>query len=84
MQKSFSACKTVGGIFFVQSVWTSFSVSKFSCVKVSLCKSCSAQRFLSVKGSVCKSACVPLFVRVNASFCKASVYKNLYVQQKKT
>ena len=70
-----SVCKN----FSVQSVWASFSVSKLSCVKVSLCKSCSVQRFLCVKGSVCKSACVPLFMRAKASLCKASVCKNFCV-----
>ena len=75
-----SACKvSVCKNFFVQSVWASFSVSKFSCVKVSSCKSCSVQRFFCVKGSVCKSACVPLFMRVNASLRKASVYTNFCV-----
>ena len=68
-----SVCKN----FIVQYVWTFSSVSKLSCVKVSLCKSCSVQRFLSAKGSVCKSACVPLFMpafmRVNASLLKTLV-----------
>ena len=49
-----------GCVFFVQSVWTSFSVSKFSCLKVSLCKNCSAQRFLSVKKVLCVKAPVCL------------------------
>ena len=82
--------------FFVQSVWTSFFVPQFSCVKVSVCKNCSVQTFLCVKGSVCKSACVFLFVQnhlcakyrclkiVVYFFCvcaKASARKNLSVHK---
>ena len=46
--KKVSVCKN----FFVQSVWASFSVSKFSCVKVFLCKLFCAKVFL------CKRFCV--------------------------
>ena len=56
-----SACESFGVYFFCAvCVDIFFSGSKFSSVKVSLCKNCSVQKFLCIKGSVCKSACVPL------------------------